>query len=468
MALHAGIDTGGTFTDLVVLDDETGDLVVAKRPSTPAAPAQAIFDCFEAAGVDTSALASVTLGTTVGTNALLERRGARVLLLTTAGFEDVPAIGRIDKEDPYDLRRAKPEPFVARADCLGVRERIDPVGQVLTPLEDAELERVSGLVAPLIAGAEGDVALAVSLLFAFANPAHERRLAALLEERFPDTPVSVSHRAAPVWREHERTTTTVVDAYLTPVARRLAVELEAGLARRDYSGPLSIMKSNGGRMLAAAAGTQAVQMVLSGLAGGIVAGRHFGLAAGVRDVVTFDMGGTSADIGLVRDGEIQYVPGFELEFGLPVATPAIDVVTLGAGGGSVAWVDDGGLLHVGPRSAGAVPGPACYGQGGEDATLTDANLVLGRIDAGSLLGGRLRLDRERAHDALARIGARGGWTPSPRPRQWSTSRTRGWPARCGASPSSAASTRATSSSSHSAVPGRCTQPRSPRRSAWRA
>jgi N-methylhydantoinase A/oxoprolinase/acetone carboxylase beta subunit/N-methylhydantoinase B/oxoprolinase/acetone carboxylase alpha subunit len=401
MALHAGIDTGGTFTDLVVLDDETGRTVVAKVPSTPADPAAAIFRSLDAAGVDPRSLASVTLGTTVGTNALLERKGARVVLLTTAGFEDIAAIGRIDKEDPYDLRRAKPEPFVARPDCLGVRERIAAGGAVVTPLDDDELERVAALL-------DEPDAIAVSLLFAFADPSHEQRLAGFLEQRFPDVPVSVSHRSAPVWREHERTTTTVVDAYLSPVVRRLAGELEAGLAARGFTGHASIVKSNGGRMLAAAAGTQAVQTVLSGLAGGIVAGRHFGLAAGSRNVITFDMGGTSADIGLVRDGEIQYVPEFELEFGLPIATAAIDLVTLGAGGGSIAWVDDGGLLRVGPRSAGAVPGPACYGLGGTDPTVTDANLVLGRIDPGSFLDGGLRLDSQLAHDALAALGRRLG------------------------------------------------------------
>jgi N-methylhydantoinase A/oxoprolinase/acetone carboxylase beta subunit/N-methylhydantoinase B/oxoprolinase/acetone carboxylase alpha subunit len=408
LPLHAGIDTGGTFTDLVVLDDRTGRVTVAKVPSTPADPAAAIFGSLDAAGIEPASLASVTLGTTVGTNALLERTGARVLLLTTAGFEDVPAIGRIDKEDPYDLRRAKPEPFVARPDCLGVRERLAADGTVVAPLDDEELERVAALLEPLLETAASETALAVSLLFAFADPSHEQRLAGFLEERFPGVPVSTSHRSAPVWREHERTTTTVVDAYLTPVVRRVAGELESGLATRGFDGHASIMKSNGGRMLAAAAGTQAVQTVLSGLAGGIVAGRHFGLAAGSHNLMTFDMGGTSADIGLVRDGEIQYVLDFQLEFGLPVATAAIDLVTLGAGGGSIAWVDDGGLLRVGPRSAGAVPGPACYGLGGTDPTVTDANLVLGRIDPGSFLDGRLRLDAEAAQTALAALGRRLG------------------------------------------------------------
>ena len=408
MPLHVGVDTGGTFTDLVVLDDETGEIAVGKRPSTPAGPAEAIFHAFEDAGIEPAAAASVTMGTTVGTNALLERTGCRVLFLTTAGFEDVPVIGRIDKDDPYDLRRAKLRPLVARRDCVGVVERLAADGRVVTRLTEQELERVADRVTGLLAGERGDIAIAISLLFAFADPRHERRLAAFLAHRFPNIPVSESHRAAPVWREHERGSTTIVDAYLTPVVRRLAGELDVGLAERGFSGPVSIMKSNGGRMLIATAAGQAVQTVLSGLSGGIVAGRHFALAAGRRDAITFDMGGTSADVGLVRDGEIQYVSEFELEFGLPVATPAIDLVTVGAGGGSIAWIDDGGLLRVGPQSAGAVPGPACYGQGGTEATVTDANLVLGRLNPGNFLGGRVELDAAKAREALAKLGARIG------------------------------------------------------------
>ena len=404
MALHVGIDTGGTFTDLVAVDDETGATLIAKRPSTPEAPADAIFDAFDEAGIDPRAAASVTVGTTVGTNALLERRGARVVLLTTAGFEDVMVIGRIDKRDPYVLSRPKPRPVVAREDCVGVVERIGHDGRIVTPLRDDELERAAAEVARRLEQTEGDAAIAVSLLFAFANPAHEELLGRFLRDRFPDVPLSLSHRAAPVWREHERTSTTVIDAAIAPVVARLAGQLEAGLSRRGFAGPVSIMKSNGGRMLAATAGAQAAQTVLSGLSGGIVAGRHFGLSAGSANVVTFDMGGTSADVGLVRDGEIQFVPEFELEFGVPVAAPAIDLVTIGAGGGSIAWIDDGGMLRVGPRSAGAVPGPACYGGGGTEATVTDANVVLGRIDPSYFLGGSVRLDPSLAHDALERVG----------------------------------------------------------------
>jgi len=404
VALHVGIDTGGTFTDLVVLDGETGSVVIAKSPSTPGDPAVAIFDAFAASGVGPAAAATITLGTTIATNALLERKGARVVYMTTAGFEDLPAIGRIDKRDPYDLQALKPRPLVSRRDCIGVVERVASDGTTVTPLLDEELERLAARIAERLAEDSGDAAIAVNTLFSFAAPGHEQRIAAMLRERFPGVPVSCSHIAAPVWREVERGSTTIIDAYLTPVVRRLVDAFGRGLAERSFAGPVSLMKSNGGRMLASAAGDQAVQTVLSGLVGGIVAGRHYGALAGSANVITFDMGGTSADVGLVKDGEIQHVAEFELEFGVPVAAPAIDLVTVGAGGGSIAWVDEGGLLRVGPQSAGAVPGPACYGLGGTAATVTDANLVLGRLDAEYFLGGKVQLDRARAEEVLTRLG----------------------------------------------------------------
>lgn len=403
MALHVGIDTGGTFTDLVVLDDETGAVVTAKSPSTPDDPAVAIFDAFEVSGVSPAAATTITLGTTIATNALLERKGARVVYVTTAGFEDLPIIGRIDKKDPYDLQALKPAALVSRRDCVGVVERVSSDGTTVTPLRGEELDRLARRVAERLEEG-GDVAIALNTLFSFVAPEHEQRVATMVHDRFPGVPVSCSHIAAPVWREVERGSTTIIDAYLTPVVRRLVEAFGRGLAERSFTGPVSLMKSNGGRMLASAAGGQAVQTVLSGLAGGIVAGRHFGRLAGCANVITLDMGGTSADVGLVLEGEIQHLADFELEFGVPIAAPAIDLVTIGAGGGSIARVDEGGLLRVGPQSAGAVPGPACYGLGGTEATVTDADLVLGRLDADHFLGGRIRLDRRRSEEALARLG----------------------------------------------------------------
>ena len=412
MALHAGIDTGGTFTDLVVLDDETGagrrrasgprrrrprrrrSSTASRRPGSSRRPSR-----------------SVTLGTTVGTNALLERRGARVLLLDDGGLRGRPG-DRPDRQGGP----VRPAPRRSRsrssrgADCIGVRERIGADGTVVTPLTDARARARGGAPRAAARRRRGETSRSPS---ASSSRSPTRRTSGASRrsshERFPGVAVSVSHRAAPVWREHERTTTTIVDAYLTPVVRRLAGELEAGLAARGFVGPVSIMKSNGGRMLAAATGDQAVQTVLSGLSGGIVAGRHFGLAAGSRDVVTFDMGGTSADIGLVRDGEIQYVPDFELEFGLPIATPAVDLVTIGAGGGSIAWVDDGGLLRVGPAKRRRRPGPGLLRPRRRRSrpSPTRTSCSAGSTPARSSAAG-CSSTRAARSDALAALGARVG------------------------------------------------------------
>ena len=409
MTLRVGIDTGGTFTDLVALDEESRRLWIGKRPSTPASPADGIFDAFAAAGLEPDRAGSVVLGTTIATNALLERSGARVLYVTTSGFEDIPTIQRVDKKDPYDLQWLKARPLVARGDCLGVAERIDFAGAVVEPLRPEELERLAEDIRRRLGKSEG-AAVAVNLLFSFANPEHERAVAAFLRERFQELPISCSHEVAPVWREYERASTVIIDAYLKPVLSRLIDTFAAGLEARGSRAAVSVMKSNGGQILAAVADEEPVQTVLSGLSGGIVAGRYFGERAGEVNMITLDMGGTSADIGLVRRGLIHYVPDFELEFGLPIATPAIDLVTIGAGGGSIAWIDEGGLLRVGPHSAGAVPGPVCYGLGGEAVTVTDANVVLGRIDPEYFLGGRIRLDRDLAERRLGELGARFGMT----------------------------------------------------------
>ena len=419
MALHAGIDTGGTFTDLVVLDDETGRSSSASAPRRRPPRRRRSSTASRRPGSSRRHVASVTLGTTVGTNALLERRGARVLLLATAGFEDVPAIGRIDKEDPYDLHRAKPEPFVARADCIGVRERIGADGDGGDAADRRGARAGGGAASRRCSPAPRATSRSPS---ACSSRSPSRRTS--------DASRRSSRSGSRASRCRSRTARPRSGASSsarrrrssTPTSRRSCDGSPERSRRASPSaaspGPVSIMKSNGGRMLAAAAGDQAVQTVLSGLSGGIVAGRYFGLAAGARDVVTFDMGGTSADIGLVRDGELQYVPDFELEFGLPIATPAVDLVTIGAGGGSIAWVDDGGLLRVGPRSAGAVPGPACYGLGGDGAdrhrreprARTDRPGLAPRRPPAARPGAGARRARGagRARRARRRRGGRGG------------------------------------------------------------
>jgi len=415
MACRIGIDTGGTFTDIVLVDEASGEIATVKIASTSGDPARAVLDGLAQLGRPPASIDSIVLGTTITTNAVLQRRGARVLYLATAGFEDVPQLQRADKPNPYDLQWERPRPLVARRDTIGVAERVRSDGTVIQPLESGELDRLAGLVAAWLAArgdeVDGDRAVSVNLLFSYANPAHERRIAEHLARRFPDLAVSLSSEVSPLWREYERASTTILDAYTRPLLRRFLSGLEQRLWGADYRAPLAVMKSNGGRMLARAAVDRPIQLLLSGLSGGVIAGRAFGEAAGRRSVITFDMGGTSTDVAVVVGGELTYTTEYQLEFGLPVSVPSLDVVTIGAGGGSIAWIDKGGLLKVGPRSAGADPGPACYGRGGDEPTVTDANMVLGRLGSRSLLGGEMALDEAAAHRVIAALGRRLGLEP---------------------------------------------------------
>jgi N-methylhydantoinase A len=407
MAYRVGIDTGGTFTDLIAYDDVGRRLVVAKRPSTPSAPQQAVFDALERSGISPREIAFLILGTTIAINAVHTRSGARVLYVTTAGFEDVLFIQRLHRKHHYDLQWIKPDPFCEHRDCLGVVERVDKEGTVVIPLTPEALERLGDVVAGRLAErGSRPTAIAVNLLFSYANPAHEERVVDYLRRRFPGTLVSVSHDVAPIWREYERGLTTVIDAYVKPLVSRFVGEIDRELHHRGVTVPWAIMKSNGGNMLAAAAESQPVQVLLSGLAGGMIAGKYFGERVGSRNVISLDMGGTSTDVGVVADGEFGYTTEYQVEWGLPVAAPLVDLTTIGAGGGSIAWIDNGGFLKVGPQSAGADPGPACYDRGGRDATVTDANLVLGRFDPDYFLGGDLPLKPDAARSAVASLADR--------------------------------------------------------------
>jgi N-methylhydantoinase A len=409
MSLRIGIDTGGTFTDLVAIDDTTHQMLVVKRPTTPSHPSRAVFEALGGVTASLAEVSTLVLGTTLATNALLTRQGARVLYITTAGFEDIPHLQRADKKDPYNLQAVRPEPFVSRTDCLGVSERVDYMGRVLEPLTEPSLRALGEQIeAKLRSPGDRPVAIAVNLLFAYAHPDHEQRIGEYLTCRFPDIPVTLSHRVAPVWREYERASTTIIDAYIKPMMAEFVQDLGEGLSRRGLRIPFSVMKSNGGQMLAGRAAVEPVQTVLSGLAGGVIAGRFFGDLCGRANVISFDMGGTSTDVGVVTDGKVGYRAQHDLDFYIPVATPVIDLITIGAGGGSIAWVDKGGLLKVGPQSAGAEPGPVCYGKGGTEPTVTDANLILGRLDAAYFLGGEMPLDAARATAEIRRLGDRLG------------------------------------------------------------
>jgi N-methylhydantoinase A len=399
-----GVDTGGTFTDLVAVSPE-GEVRLRKVGSTPGQPSTAVFEALERTDLDlAAAVGYFVLGTTIATNAVIQRAGARTMFVTTAGFEDILYIQRIDRKGLYDLQWVKALPYALRHDTVGVHERILADGSVRTALTDAEVERVVRRVGAALAE-DPAIAVAISLLFGYVTPDHERRLADAIRSAYPAAPVSVSHEVAPIWREYERSSTTVMDAYVKPIVARFAGDLEQGLAERHISGWHALMRSNGGQVPVRHAADRPSEMVLSGLAGGMIAGQHWARATGSQKAVSLDMGGTSADVGVIVDGRLRFSGLFEVEWGVPIALPIIDVTTIGAGGSSIAQLDYGGMLRVGPESAGADPGPACYGQGGVRPTITDANLVIGRLDAGYFLGGEIGLDAEAAHHAIAPLAS---------------------------------------------------------------
>ena len=401
--IHLGIDTGGTFTDLIAVDTENQRWFTAKVPSNPEEPLQAVLAAIEESGLGLEQCRSLILGTTVGTNALLERKGAKVAYLATEGFEDVPFIQRGNRRHHYDLAWAKPKPFLARRDCLGVRERLDYRGRVETALELESLESLQVALRKRIDD-DGLQAVAVNFLFSYLNPAHEILLGEWLEKHFPELSISLSHQVAPVWREFERGLSTIADAYLKPLLSSFIKQVDEGLRDKGFKGEWALMKSNGGMRLASFVKDEPLQLLLSGLAGGVMGGKIYGLPVS-DSLITLDIGGTSSDIALVSDGQQRYATQYEVEFGLPLLLPTVDVTTIGAGGGSIAWIDGGGFLRVGPQSAGAVPGPACYGRGGAEATVTDANLVLGRINPDYFLGGNIQLDVKLAEQAVLQLAA---------------------------------------------------------------
>jgi N-methylhydantoinase A len=398
MGIRAGVDTGGTFTDLVLYDEGSGEIRMSKVSSTPSDPSRAVFDSFAKAGLSTVDISTFVHGTTVATNALIERRGASVALLTTEGFRDILRIQRVTRPNHFDLHWVKPRHFVPRARCIGVRERVLRDGSVLVPLDEAalrdEIERLRD--------GQGVDAIGVSYLFSFVNPDHERRTRELITELWPEVHVSLSHEVLPRWREYERTSTTVLDAYLKPLMATYMSRLEQEC---DDGGidQLLILRSNGGVMSPAKAKEQPVALVRSGPSGGIMASSSLGRRLDLGDLIACDMGGTSFEACLLPASEPVFTNMEELEYGVPIALTMVDARAIGAGGGSLAWIDSAGILKVGPRSAGADPGPACYGRGGTQATVTDANVVLGRLAPEFLLAGDLALGVDAAEAALDKL-----------------------------------------------------------------
>ena len=399
MTYRLGVDVGGTFTDLVLHDVETNRLEFAKTPSTPqnqaTGVANGIRELIDRLDILPEAISFFIHGTTVATNTLLERKGARTALVVTKGFRDVLQIGRQDRPHLYDFRQQKPDPLVPRQLRFEVEERVLYTGEILTPLSDVE---VSNLIARLQA-AKVD-AVAVCLLHSYAHPVHEQVIGRALRKAMPELQVSLSYDIVPEFKEYERMSTTAINAFVGPVMERYLRELQRSTARVGIGSGLHIMQSNGGTMGADAAVERPVHTILSGPAAGVIGSVAIANQAGEKNSISVDMGGTSFDISLCYRGEVRRTQDSEIER-LPGKVPMVDSHTLGAGGGSSAWVDPGGALRVGPQSAGAEPGPACYGRGGIEPTVTDANVVLGRLSPDGFLGGKLRLDVERAKKVIS-------------------------------------------------------------------
>jgi N-methylhydantoinase A len=399
MGYRLGIDIGGTFTDFVAYDDANRALTAWKNLSTPHDPIQGIMKGLRAFDAGIDAIAGMRLGTTVATNALLEGKGARVAYVTTRGFRDVPFIGRGNRKHHYDLAWVKPKPFVKRRDAFEVDERVGPSGDIIEVLDEAQVTALADKLA-----AEGEIeAIAVVLLHSYLTPVHEQRIKAIFRERLPGVPVSISYEVLPKWKEHFRSSTTICDAFIKPVVEKQLGSMRRELDDQGVKAQMVVMRSNGGEMSLEAAVEAPIQIAVSGPTGGVIAAKRTAELLGLPNLVTLDMGGTSTDVSTVVNGKEKFTTDFEIEWGRPIQIPMIDIRTIGAGGGSIARIDSGGMLVVGPESAGADPGPACYGRGGTLPTVTDANVVLGRISASNFLGGTMELDAGGARKAIVPI-----------------------------------------------------------------
>jgi N-methylhydantoinase A len=415
-----GIDVGGTFTDGIAWNEDDGEVARVKVLSSPDDPGRAFLLAVERlmreGAIDGAAVSYLVHGTTVATNAVLQRRLARVAFITTEGFRDLLEIGRQVRPDPYDVFAVKPAPLVPRQLCFEVAERIAADGSVVRPLADASVDQV----VEKLRGTNIE-AVAVCLLHAYRNPAHEQCLAARLRRDFPDLPISLSSDLASEFREFPRACTAIINSGLMPTASRYLARLDSQLAERKIAGTRLVMQSNGGSADFSHSAQRPVFLIESGPAAGVVGAAHIAKLLGEDNVISFDMGGTTAKVGLVQNGTPYRVQEFEVgaeanrargwfggASGYLILTPAVDLVEIGTGGGSLAWVDDGGKLRVGPISTGAVPGPACYGRQDTQAAITDANLLLGRLNPEYFLGGEMQLDPRASTRALTALGERLG------------------------------------------------------------
>ena len=395
--LRVAVDIGGTFTDICILDEDSGALRVAKTASTPDDPLIGAMRGLEEAKVDLKDVTLFSHGTTVATNALITRRLPPAAMICTEGYRDVIEIRRSNKEDLWDTYKDVAQPYIRRRDRLTVRERIDHGGRVATPLDEADAREKARILRK-----RGVEAVAVCFMNSFINPQHEARMKEILVEELPGVEITTSSETLPEIFEHERFSTTVVNAILSPVVGGYVKRMNDALQKGGYASDLLMLHSGGGVMTPATAGQFAGRLAGSGIAAGAIASRHIAMLCGYENSIGLDMGGTSCDVSLVFGGESRVTKDWHIEFGYPIRFPSIEVLTIGAGGGSLAWIDDAGSLHNGPQSAGADPGPACYGRGSTTPTNTDANLALGRLGT-QLAGGQIMLDKA-ASEAAVRTG----------------------------------------------------------------
>lgn len=418
-----GVDVGGTFTDGLILNEATGAIAQVKVLSTPEDPSKAFLSAvarlLKAVAIDGNGVSHVVHGTTVATNAVLQQQLSETVLVTTKGFRDLLEIARQVRPDPYDVFAEKPKRLVPRDLCFEVEERIAADGAVVAPLNPGSVER---LIADL--RAVNPSSIAICLLHAYRNPAHEKKVAEALSRAFPAAAVSISSELASEFREYPRACTTIINAGLMPVVSGYLSRIDHALEATGAAGSRLVMQSNGGTADFQQSAAKPVFLIESGPAAGVVGAAHVAHALDYANVISFDMGGTTAKAGLVQSATPQQVQEFEIgatenrsrnwfpgASGYPILTPAVDLVEIGTGGGSIAWIDGGGRLRVGPKSAGADPGPACYGKQSEIATITDANLVLGRLNPDYFLGGEMRLDVDAARKAIGRVAAAIGLDP---------------------------------------------------------
>lgn len=407
MKTRLATDVGGTFTDLVAYDEARGRVVIGKSLTTPGDQSRGVIDCIRQAaereGLEPAATSFFVHGGTTVINAITERKGVRTALLTTRGFRDVLEIGRGNRPDLYNLQARSPEPYVPRRFRFEVTERMNAAGEVLTELDEADVREAARRCKE--AGIE---AIAVVFLHSYVNPAHEERCAEILADMLPDVAITPSYRVSRQWREYERSNTAVLNAYVEPIVRRYFRGLERSLAEQGIVCDYFAMQSNGGVATFGQAAASPLTLVESGPSGGVAGAVRVGHELGEGDVLYLDVGGTTAKCSLIRDGRPQLAPQYNLDKtriwpGYPVQVPVVDIVEIGAGGGSIAWLDEGGRLHVGPRSAGSEPGPACYGRGGDLPTVTDAKLVIGILDPVNFANGQMQLDLDAARAAFQPI-----------------------------------------------------------------